>query len=324
MTNPISSSSSLQAYYNETPHALLNQAILNKDLGKIKALCEEDPKLKDEIIDLGLKHFIVKSRKYENSSSLELFLEIAQLWIKNNFKIEEYSFRKESLLIKAIDINCSEAILYFIENSEKIADLNNLFIKLISHDPSLEVLEKLLSLGADINAKSSSMGLTALHTAMMEKKDNLAKFLIKKGANLMEKDSMVGCIPFEYNNEFAIEWLKTLPEKPTFEQIQKREINGKKIPHNRELHERDENGKTLLHWAAKKAHSEITKLLMAKGANPNSVDKDGKTPLDYAYNDGNDHICDILLNRRTIVAAIDENWNKIRGYVNDEGIFIEI
>ena len=45
---------------------------------------------------------------------------------------------------------------------------------------------------------------------------------------------------------------------------------------------KDQNGKTLLHYAAWKGHKEIAELLIANGANVNAKDKDGYTPLDWA------------------------------------------
>jgi ankyrin repeat protein len=44
----------------------------------------------------------------------------------------------------------------------------------------------------------------------------------------------------------------------------------------------DDQGATALHWAADKGHVHVLRLLLAHGANPNAVDMDGLTPLQYA------------------------------------------
>ena len=44
----------------------------------------------------------------------------------------------------------------------------------------------------------------------------------------------------------------------------------------------DKDGKTPLHWAAYSGKLEVVKLLIEKGADFKSPDKDGKTPLHWA------------------------------------------
>ena len=43
---------------------------------------------------------------------------------------------------------------------------------------------------------------------------------------------------------------------------------------------RDNYGLTSLHWAARRVNSDIAKLLLAHGADPNSKNDQGKTPID--------------------------------------------
>ena len=45
---------------------------------------------------------------------------------------------------------------------------------------------------------------------------------------------------------------------------------------------KDQNGKTLLHYAAWKGHKEIAELLIANGADVNAKDDKGVTPLHVA------------------------------------------
>ena len=49
-----------------------------------------------------------------------------------------------------------------------------------------------------------------------------------------------------------------------------------------DLHEKDMNGMTVIHWAALAGRAETVKLLAARGADINAVDSFGYTPLLYA------------------------------------------
>jgi len=49
-----------------------------------------------------------------------------------------------------------------------------------------------------------------------------------------------------------------------------------------DVHEKDSDGMTALHWAVLAHHPEAVKVLLAKGADVNAVDRFGYTPLHYA------------------------------------------
>ena len=52
-----------------------------------------------------------------------------------------------------------------------------------------------------------------------------------------------------------------------------------------DINTKDESGWTPLHWAASKVHNKTAKLLIKAGADVNVVNKDGLSPLDYAENE---------------------------------------
>ncbi|XP_032802655.1 acyl-CoA-binding domain-containing protein 6 isoform X2 [Petromyzon marinus] len=49
-----------------------------------------------------------------------------------------------------------------------------------------------------------------------------------------------------------------------------------------DINQRDEEGRTLLHWACDRGHLETVELLLKRGANVNSQDDEGQTALHYA------------------------------------------
>jgi len=57
------------------------------------------------------------------------------------------------------------------------------------------------------------------------------------------------------------------------------------IANGANLNSKDESGWTPLHWATSKVHNKAAKMLIAKGADVNIVNKDGLAPLDYAENE---------------------------------------
>lgn len=47
----------------------------------------------------------------------------------------------------------------------------------------------------------------------------------------------------------------------------------------------DEYGSTALHYAVQKASSECARILLSAGFNPRLKNKEGKSPIDYAFSD---------------------------------------
>jgi ankyrin repeat protein len=68
------------------------------------------------------------------------------------------------------------------------------------------------------------------------------------------------------------------------------------LEHGADPNTQDEYGDTPLHWAAFGDNVEVVKLLLEYGADPTVKDKDGRTPLDLARVKG----------RREVVSVIEE------------------
>jgi len=63
---------------------------------------------------------------------------------------------------------------------------------------------------------------------------------------------------------------------------------------NADVNLKDEDGLTLLHWAADRGHIGVCDILLKAGANPELEDEDEQTPLDYATTCEHDDIIQLL------------------------------
>ena len=61
-----------------------------------------------------------------------------------------------------------------------------------------------------------------------------------------------------------------------------------------ELESKDKNGRTPLSWAARKAHEAVVKLLLENGADLESTDTIGRTPLFWAARNEHEAVVKLL------------------------------
>ena len=53
-------------------------------------------------------------------------------------------------------------------------------------------------------------------------------------------------------------------------------------------------GETALHWAVKADREQVVSLLLASGAQPDSADSEGASPIDWASEEGHHHLLPLL------------------------------
>lgn len=132
--------------------------------------------------------------------------------------------------------------------------------------PYMDLLLK-EGLGIDLVDKD---GLTALHHAIIGKKEAVISHLLRKGANLHARD-LDGATPLHYAVQVgAVQTVKLL------------------IKHKVDVNATDNEGWTPLHVAIQSRSRDIAKLLLVNGADKNITNKDGKTPLDLSICYGKD------------------------------------
>jgi len=156
----------------------------------------------------------------------------------------------------------------------------------------------LISQGADINAKADN-GATALYSAINTRNADVVALLLEQGADVRKDNNYGSPMRHFYLNGYAI----IFPEMVAAERKIAELLNnaGAEMPDvytaiaagNREMvesylngvhnvDEKDRDGLTMLHWAAKYDRMAIAKLLLARGAEVNAKDKNRLTPLHNA------------------------------------------
>ncbi|XP_008793828.1 ankyrin repeat domain-containing protein EMB506, chloroplastic [Phoenix dactylifera] len=130
-------------------------------------------------------------------------------------------------------------------------------------------MDKLLELGIEIDSVDKD-GFTALHKAVIGKKEAVISHLLRKGANPHIRDRD-GATPLHYAVQVgAMQTVKLL------------------IKYKVDVNVADNDGWTPLHVAIQSRNRDIAKLLLVNGADKTRRNKDGKTPLDLSLCYGRD------------------------------------
>ncbi|XP_009112273.1 ankyrin repeat domain-containing protein, chloroplastic [Brassica rapa] len=122
------------------------------------------------------------------------------------------------------------------------------------------LVDSLLKHNLDINATDVG-GLTALHRAIIGKKQAITNYLLRESAN-----------PFVLDDEGAtlMHYAVQTASAPTIKLL---------LLYNADINAQDRDGWTPLHVAVQARRSDIVKLLLIKGADIQVKNKDGLTPL---------------------------------------------
>ncbi|XP_010557532.1 PREDICTED: ankyrin repeat domain-containing protein, chloroplastic [Tarenaya hassleriana] len=131
------------------------------------------------------------------------------------------------------------------------------------------LVDSLLKHNVDINAADMD-GLTALHRAIIGKKQAITNYLLRESAN-----------PFALDEEGAtmMHYAVQTASAPTVKLL---------LLYNVDVNAQDKDGWTPLHVAVQARRADIVKLLLIKGANRDVKNKDGLTPLGLCLYSGRD------------------------------------
>lgn len=84
-------------------------------------------------------------------------------------------------------------------------------------------------------------------------------------------------------------------EKNSFDWVKENNVEKVKNLQRGDMMEKDENGMTLLHWAADRGHQEIVKYLLEQKLDVNAQDSEGQTALHFAASCGHLEVIRVLL-----------------------------
>jgi ankyrin repeat protein len=154
-----------------------------------------------------------------------------------------------------------------------------------------EVVELLLTHGADVNAKDKQFGASPLIWASISGNADTVKLLLDKGADIKateEKNGMNALLAASVRGNMGT--VKLLVDKGV------------------DVNSRDKDGRSPLMWAAHGGQIETLKLLLDKGADPNArATKDGMTALISAASRGQTEIVKLLLDKGADIKSQDNS-----------------
>lgn len=211
-----------------------------------------------------------------------------------------------------------------MECAEKAKDAN-LFLKAIKIG-DIERIKKLISQGADVNAKDKR-GMTPLHNAAYYGQRQVAEVLIAKGANVNGTNT-AGQTPLHIAANFGA---KFVPELllANGANIRARDVAGNTPLHaaadspdvekdlldllvakGADVQTRNKAGQTPLHRVSmirtRDKRIELTaEVLLAHGAEVDAKDKSGNTPIHFAVKNGHVKLINLLLSKGAIISKDD-------------------
>jgi ankyrin repeat protein len=216
----------------------------------------------------------------ENINLENFNIDYEELKVLEDFGINLDSLTKDHLLCYAID-QCDQELLTFL--IDKGADVNSKCdgddaITYIAYciQEGVGMTNTMIASGANKNGADQDND-SYLSYAISYDNHKLVRYLIEIGANRKQKDTNpnMGCLPIHACE--SLEMLKILME------------NGF------EVNEICNNGRNLLHFAAKNGLVEIAQYLVKNNlVDIDLKDQNGETPLDYAVRYGNPEIENII------------------------------
>jgi len=144
-----------------------------------------------------------------------------------------------------------------------------------------DMVELLLAHGADVNGAATDQQDTALHRAACFGSVAIAKLLVKHGADVKAKDRhgrtpLFDSIQAE-NGDLVAHPIRGQQEPSAEGGF--RAVRELMLGEGAEVDTQDDQGRTPLHYAAECGYPEVVRTLLSRGADVNARDNQGQTPL---------------------------------------------
>lgn len=279
-------------------------AVIMGNVEAVEKLIDEKPEVLNSQNPAGFTplHFAAMTG---NKSMLDMLL-------KKGADVHLLTKNGQSPLHRAVTVEVAQTLID--AGAEVVSDAPD-FSPILFPLKSMEVMNLLISKGADVNRKDPS-GMNLLITAAVNGNAEISEYLISKGANPDEKLVMGGTalhwVLFDGKEEIAATLIKAgtsvniknySGETPLHIAANGGLVASAKLLTEKgvTVNEPDNEGRTALHYAAlgmgtvnEEAKREMIKLLIAAGADVNKTDNLHRTPRDYAVSRGFIGILDLL------------------------------
>ncbi|MHC4631174.1 MAG: ankyrin repeat domain-containing protein [Planctomycetota bacterium] len=221
--------------------------------------------------------------------------DIIELLLANGADINAKNNNGQTPVDIAISRNRKEIVELLIA---KGADIS---IHSTSRFGDLAIVKSLVEKGADINAKDTS-GRAALHYAVEKGHKDIVKLLIANGADVNVKDkdgSTPGHIALGENNRSMLELL--IAKGANLDSIHLAAYKGDLdrvrsfIEKGADVNTTDSYGATPLHYAAVRGSKDVVEFLITRCADVNVKKKSGDTPLHWAAISGRKDVVELLI-----------------------------
>ncbi len=222
-------------------------------------------------------------------------------------------------LIYASNSGYTEIVNTLLDNGAdtNIADhKQNTALSLATRSGYTEIVKSLLAKGANVNTEDY-WNFTPLIYSALYKNTDILRILLKAGAKIPDNSNL-----FEKSIQKIIEEEKTIRKERRFVKLS--DAKSKKLTLKtttnpnpifigvqtkiESIKEKD-NLNDLLIIASQKNYSTVANTLCINGADVNSTDKEGYTPLIYSAMYGYNDIAKILLDRDANINVVDPNGN---------------